>query len=98
MGKADALKLPCSKEEFIEATKGQVLTIAKGDLRIIIGVEDGKWHISLSTASRLPIYAEMKYLRYELLPDDCYMAMIFPPKAEFVNVHEFTLHLWEVDP
>ena len=98
MSKLDPLKLPCSKEEFLKATGGQVITIKKGQLRVIIGVEDGKWHLSLSTASRLPIYAEMKFMRYELLPDNCYMAQIFPPKAEFINLHKFTLHLWEVEP
>jgi hypothetical protein len=96
-GNQKPLQLPCSKEEFVKATGGQVVALQNGQLNIIIGVEGGRWHLSLSCRSRLPKYAEMKYMRYKLLPDDCYMAQIFPPKKEFVNLQENTLHLWEVE-
>lgn len=67
-----------------------------GECAIIYAKEADRWHLSISHPTRLPTYDEVKQARYDFLPDDVYMAMIFPPKSEFVNVHPFCLHLWEV--
>jgi len=69
-----------------------------GILRIIVTMDDNKWHFSVSTSHRLPKYAEMKALRYALCPKENYMAEIFPPESEFVNLQEFTRHMFEIDP
>ena len=53
-------------------------------------------HLSASHKNRLPSYYEMKQLRYTLCADVDYMAMIFPPPDEFVNVHPNCLHLYEI--
>ena len=53
-------------------------------------------HLSASHQDRLPSYYEMKQLRYTLCADVDYMAMIFPPPDEFVNVHPNCLHLHEI--
>lgn len=29
-------------------------------------------------------------------PDDVTMAMLLPPRSEYVNVHSTTFHLWQV--
>ena len=50
-------------------------------------------HMSASHKDRLPSYYEMKKLRYVLCADVDYMAMIFPPPEEFVNVHPNCLQL-----
>lgn len=74
-----------------------------GRCRIIITKDpdkdfpDGAWHLSISTADALPSYNEVKRARYGLLPDDIYMAEIFPPLDEFVNLHQYTRHLWQID-
>jgi hypothetical protein len=62
----------------------------------ILSKDGGKWHLSMSCPDRLPTYEEMKEIRYKYLPTVAYMAQIFPPLEEFVNVHPFTLHLWQV--
>jgi len=67
-----------------------------GECTALVAKEDGRVHISISHASRLPTYEELKEARYTLAPAVPYMAQIFPPKAEFVNVHQYTLHLWEL--
>ena len=67
------------------------------------------WHLSLSHRSnsvfspaggpapgRLPTWEEIKEARYEFCTDSVYMAMILPPKAEYVNLHPTTMHLHEV--
>ncbi len=66
-------------------------------LRIIYTIDEGLHHISISTANALPSYAEIKKVRYMFCPDDIYMAEIFPPSSEFVNLHPFTRHLYQID-
>lgn len=68
-----------------------------GRLRIIYTIDEGLHHISISTANALPSYNEMKKVRYMFCPDDIYMAEIFPPTSEFVNLHPFTRHLYQID-
>lgn len=72
--------------------------------------EGHQWHLSMSFRSntilnksggpmpgnRLPTWEEIKEARYRFCPDRVYMAMILPPKAEYVNVHPTTMHLHEV--
>lgn len=64
--------------------------------KVIITTEDGLLHLSISREDRLPTYDELKEARYALLPDEVHMAMIFPPKEEFVNVHSNCLHLFQL--
>lgn len=64
------------------------------------------WHLSLSHVmvndqgtprpGRLPTYGELKEARYRFCPPEVTMAQLFPPTEEFVNIHETTLHLWQV--
>lgn len=67
-----------------------------GRCKIIVTIDDGKWHLSISTANASPSYKEIKKARYKFIPDDIYMAQIFPPKREFVNLHPYCHHLWEI--
>ena len=62
---------------------------------IIITMDGGKWHLSASTNHPLG-YNEMKELRYKFLPDNIQVAQIFPPRKEFVNIHENCYHLWQI--
>ena len=62
----------------------------------IISIDDGKWHLSISKANEIPSYDEIKEARYKFIPDDVTMAQIFPPKKEFVNLHPYCHHLWEI--
>ena len=68
------------------------------------------WHLSMSHSSahlvtvsggslpgRLPTWEEIREARYRFCPDEAYMAMILPPRAEYVNVHPTTMHLYEVE-
>ena len=66
-------------------------------LRIIISIDNGAWHLSASCKDRMPSYKELKYLRYQMLPDNVYMAEIFPPKDEFVNINPNVRHLYQID-
>ena len=68
----------------------------KGKLSILVTKDAGLWHLSISHPNRYPIYDEIKAARYEFIPDEVTMAMLFPPKKEFVNVHPNCFHLWEL--
>lgn len=67
-----------------------------GRCNIIISIDDGKWHLSISTRNASPSYKEIKEARYKFLPNDIYMAQIFPPKEEFVNLHPHCHHLFQI--
>lgn len=67
-----------------------------GSCRIIVTIDAGKWHLSISHPNRLPNYNELKEARYKFLPDNIYAAQIFPPKSEFINLHPNCLHLWQI--
>lgn len=58
---------------------------------------NGAWHLSISTRDALPSYKEMKAARYKYLPDDIWMAEVLPPSKHFVNIHNFTRHLYQID-
>ena len=62
---------------------------------IVVNNEEGKWHLSASANHTLGYY-EIKELRYKFMPNDMEVAQIFPPREEFVNLHENCFHLWEL--
>lgn len=80
--------------------KGHLILITQDQMQKagrIIGGDDGfRWHMSISHPSRYPTWDEMKTARYRLLPDDCYMVQILPPKAQYLNAHDRCFHLTEM--
>lgn len=68
-----------------------------GRCTIIVTIDNGLWHLSISTPNASPSYKEIKEARYKYLPDDIYVAQIFPPKSEFINIHKYCHHLWQID-
>ena len=67
-----------------------------GDLRVVVSIDAGYWHMSISHPSRYPTWDEIKEARYKYTPNEVTMAMLLPPKEEYVNVHPNCFHLWEV--
>jgi len=63
---------------------------------IFINKEMGLWHLSIA-AKHILGYYELKETRYKFMPNDMQVAQIFPPREEFVNLHEFCFHLHELD-
>jgi hypothetical protein len=71
------------------------------------GWERPLWHLSLShkratkggktRPGRYPRWDEVSEARYRFVPDEARMAMILPPKGEYVNEMSTCFHLWEVD-
>ena len=65
-------------------------------LRVIVSKDAGYWHLSVSHPSRYPTWDEIKDVRYKYLPNDITVGLLFPPREEYVNVHDNCFHLWEV--
>ncbi len=63
---------------------------------VLVGVEGGLWHLSISHPSRYPSWEEIRDARYALVPDGVTMAMLLPPKDQYVNIHPNCFHLWQV--
>jgi hypothetical protein len=64
---------------------------------IFITIDDGLWHLSASTNHTIGYY-ELKELRYEFMPNTMFVAQIFPPREEFVNIDQNCFHLWQLAP
>jgi hypothetical protein len=67
-----------------------------GECTVFLSEEPGGLHLSISHPKRDPTYYEIKEARYLLCPDDVHMAMIFPPRSEFVNVDKHCFHLFQI--
>lgn len=70
-------------------------------LNVFVGTEDGVWHLSIAhypsegPNARLPTWEEIRDARYEFCPPELVMAILLPPRSEYVNAHETTMHLWQ---
>lgn len=79
-------------------------TVHDGHLTVIVGREPPGWHLSISHRTnemrprpkRYPTWDEIADARYRFCPDDVTMAMLLPPREEYVNLHETTFHLHEI--
>lgn len=61
----------------------------------VISSDGAGWdHVSVSTPTRVPNYAEMEFIRGLFFRDDETVMQLSVPRSDHVNVHPFTLHLW----
>ncbi len=67
-----------------------------GDLAVCVALEEGRWHPSMSHPYRYPTWDEIYTARYDLLPDRINVAIILPPKSEYVNIHPNCFHLHQL--
>lgn len=63
---------------------------------VILASNGGDWeHVSISTSSRCPKWEEMCYFKELFFNDDEVVVQYHPAKSEYVNNHQFCLHLWK---
>jgi hypothetical protein len=60
---------------------------------LLILEEKAWYHVSFSREHSLPTYADLKLVRKHWF-GTLWAIQIFPPDEEFVNIHDFCLHLW----
>jgi hypothetical protein len=53
-------------------------------------------HVSLSYADHLPTWDDIKAVRAAFYPADVDCAMMLPAEKDYVNVHAYTMHLWQL--
>lgn len=89
------------------ATRGYQREVEDGHLSVFVGPQpnSGRWHLSIShrlsdgtrAPGRYPTWDEIRDAREQFVPSAATMAMLLPPKEEYVNIHATTFHLWQVD-
>lgn len=75
-----------------------LMTRKSGDLRIIASSGDDSmpWeHVSVSLEKRCPTWKEMCIVKRLFWGDDEMVVQYHPPESDYVNQHEFCLHLWK---
>jgi hypothetical protein len=77
--------------------------VQDGHLSVFAGREPDGFHMSIShrtsdgrrAPGRYPTWDEIYDARYRFCPPHLTMAMLLPPKEDYVNIHATTFHLWE---
>jgi hypothetical protein len=69
-------------------------------LMVLVSVDehpDGhEWlHVSFSRQDRVPTYHDVAWVRKAFFRSEAVVVQVFPPEAEHVNIHPYTLHLWQ---
>lgn len=63
-------------------------------LSVIASDGEGWEHVSVSTPFRCPTWEEMCWIKDQFWgPEDC-VVQFHPARSEYVNLHQFCLHLW----
>lgn len=76
--------------------------VSDGFLQVIVALEpEIGWHLSISHASgprltRYPTWDEIADARYRFVPNDVTMAMLLPPREQYVNLMETCFHLHQI--
>jgi len=78
--------------------------ISRLGVKLFLVVSDGdEWpfpppaweHASITlSVKRTPHWAEMCWVREQLWDAEDLVLQIHPPRSEYVNLHEYALHLW----
>ena len=68
-----------------------------GPCMIIVGFSPYGWHMSISHATRYPVWDEIRDACFRFIPRSAMMAMLLPAEGEdYVNLHDNCFHLWQV--
>ncbi len=58
--------------------------------------DSGTWlHVSFSRVDSIPSHADLLAVRKAFFAPTVCVVQVFPPKAEYVNMHSNCLHLWQ---
>lgn len=101
---------PVMKASF-PGTRAWQRDVADGHLMVLAGLEPDPaysrplWHLSISHRTsthpprpgRYPDWDEITEARYRFIPDEIRVAMLLPPRAEYLSLHDTCFHLWELE-
>lgn len=63
-------------------------------MRIIASDGEGWDHVSVSNKNKIPTWKQMCQVKDLFWDDEDCILQFHPPKSDYINCHEFTLHLW----
>lgn len=81
---------------MLNASNSYLRIYSLGECSVIVTKEFGTWHLSVAHPRRYPTWDEIAEARYRVVPDAVTMALVLPPRAEYVNLHENCFQLTEV--
>jgi hypothetical protein len=64
-------------------------------LRLIVSVDGGYLHASISHPDRYPTWAEIMRVRDWIFPAEMEVVMVLARRSEYVNLHPNCFHLWQ---
>jgi hypothetical protein len=79
-----------------DRTRNGAFMMKMGDVTLAVFAGSGMgWdHISVSTATRCPTWAEMEAVARVFFKDDEVAMQLHVPASDHINNHPFTLHWW----
>jgi hypothetical protein len=89
---------PEQQRTMVNAENHYLRCYLLGTCTVVVTRELGQWHMSIAHQSRYPTWDEVATARYNAIPDAVTMAMLLPPRSEYVNLHRFCFQLHEVKP
>lgn len=66
----------------------------KPEFTVFASDGEGWEHVSVSFSFRTPTWEEMCFIKNMFWDEEDTVIQIHPPRSQYVNQHEFTLHLW----
>lgn len=88
-----------SGEDDLVAVEAYMARRRSDGLRALYSHDEGRMHLSIAYVDRTPQWKEIAEARYALLPDEAEFAIVLPSEVNYVNLHPYTIHLWEMhDP
>jgi len=92
-------KLLPAKWQVLQENDDGAWFVSTTGLRVVLSAaleqDKRRWlHISVSKREALPSWEDLKEVKSLFIGDDRTAIQVFPPKAQWVNIHPNTLHLW----
>lgn len=63
-------------------------------MAVIAANGEGWDHVSVSRKNRCPTWEEMCFIKDKFFEESECVIQYHPPKADYINKHNFVLHLW----
>ncbi len=72
-----------------------IMLVGDGEQWAELGMPGNPWqHVSVSTPTRCPTWREMCWVKDQFFDPEEWVVQFHPAKSDYVNDHEYTLHLW----
>ncbi len=78
-----------------DGNNGCFMVPHRKEMLVVIASDGMGWeHVSVSLRQRCPTWDEMCFIKSWFWSDEDCVVQYHPPKGEYVNNHNFCLHLW----